>query len=107
MSVHSCHSDNYCQFFSLYGDGTKYTGPFITDTMQVGNWNISQQFGSITSTPNKTCGHDGILGLAYTNGYCQPTCVPTMMDHLVSDYGIADTFGLCLDDFGGSIVRGV
>ena len=99
----------------LYQDSASLIGynstssPAVTTTFGV----VASFFLGIL-TPSREQGTwdsntDGLLGLAYSNLYCSPTCHNTILDDLYARYAsdsYKDQFGLCLSEEKGILSLG-
>jgi len=99
-----------CAFELKYGDGSGARGALVEEVVEIAPGVASPViFGGILhdSSDFERPSVDGILGMAYKDLACTPTCVEPPFDAMVRS-GVVDKdmFSLCMTDEGGALVLG-
>jgi hypothetical protein len=106
-------SSSQCSFNVFYADQTAMVGVYTQDTMTIGTMSAPVYFGRIStisstySTSFEPSGVDGIIGLAFAAGNCNPSCYPTVLDGFVAANQMPYFFAMCLQPTFGNIDFGV
>mmetsp|Transcript_5286 Transcript_5286/g.9239 ORF Transcript_5286/g.9239 Transcript_5286/m.9239 type:complete len:432 (+) Transcript_5286:515-1810(+) len=107
---HMCHNETFsggCQFQTLYGDGSYFRGYLVEDTVSVGGkYAAKVAFGVATSlSPAPVYPIAGLIGFAYKEMACQPTCTLPLFDGLLRDGVVEhDVFSVCMERHSGGVL---
>lgn len=99
-----------CRYDLVYTSRTRAEGALYQDSLDIGKLHVRELlFGGVDNV-SRTFEQpyvDGVLGLGYTpSRTCVSSCVPAAMDSIVKETGLADTFSMCVSEFGGTLVLG-
>ncbi|KAA8497346.1 Pepsin A [Porphyridium purpureum] len=93
-----------CSFSLSYGDGSFFRGFLVDDVIEAApDLRTTSRFGVATAlSPAPVVPIDGLVGLAFKDMSCQPTCTHPFFDDLL-DQGVIkdDVFSMCLEHRGG------
>lgn len=97
-----------CGFSLRYADGSAASGSVVRDEMKWGKLKVNVTFGGILkNSPNfERPEVDGILGMAFKNLACNPSCFNPPFDELVLKNSVKDIFSICMTNVGGKLMLG-
>lgn len=105
----SAHAHKYCGFYLSYADSSGAMGGLMQADVKLGPVSEHIKLGGILQTIKNFNAEnvDGIIGFAYKNLACNPTCVTPLFDKALESGSVRhDKFSLCLSENGGSMTLG-
>lgn len=105
----SKYLNDACYFKLRYADGSGVSGALVEAPVSIAGLTVPLAFGSMldASPTFERDDVDGIVGFAYKQLGCNPTCVLPLFDTLVKSGQVDnDIFSLCTGAEGGTLVLG-
>lgn len=99
---------NNCAFNKFYGDGSSGNGTLFSDILEIGSMSTRVLLGAMHEESHnfELPYADGVFGLAFQKGACNPTCFPPLMDIIVNATSLQNVFSMCVSRYGGTLVLG-